>query len=161
MVAVDIGAGTGFWTLPLARIVGPNGAVYAVDVEPVMREELRALADAHDLRNVQVVASDEISIPLPDGIADLAVAGFVLHEPADHAAFVREIARLLKVGGRLLVVDWQKKPTEQGPLVGHRLSCEHAAALLTEAALTVEVRPSPTDDVYILLAKREEASGRA
>lgn len=64
---------------------------------------------------------------------------------------MRETARLLKLGGCLLVVDWQKKPTEQGPPVEHRLSREHAGALLTEAALTVEVRSCPND----------EATGRA
>ncbi len=85
------------------------------------------------------------------------MAGFVLHEPVDHASFLREIARLLKPGGRLLVVDWEKKLTEKGPPVGHRLAHEDASAHLTNAALAVGVLLSPKDDVYVLLAKKGNA----
>lgn len=156
-VAVDIGAGTGFWTLPLVRLVSPGGMVYAVDVEPVMLEDLTVLGRDNHLQNLRVVAATESAIPLPDDLADVAVSGFVLHEPDDRAAFVREIAPLLKPGGCLLAVDWHKKETEHGPPVQHRLPVEETEALLTGAGLTVDRVVSPNPDVYILIGRRSRA----
>jgi len=150
-VVVDIGAGTGFWTLPLSQLVGPAGMVYAVDVEPIMLEELGTLVREKQLSNVQVISSTEHEIPLSHAVADVAVAGFVVHEPADHAAFVREIVRLLRPGGRLLVVDWHQKPTEKGPPLEHRLAQREVETVLSDAGLTVERLDAPNADVYVLL----------
>src|SRR5437660_9250172 len=66
--AVDVGAGTGFWTEPLARLVGPTGRVIAVDVEPIMLNEIRTLTVQRGLTNVDLVQSGDASIPLDDGI---------------------------------------------------------------------------------------------
>ena len=150
--AIDVGAGTGFWTAPLARLVGPTGTVFAVDVEPLMLEEIRAMVAEHGLTNVEIVHSGEASIPLNDGLADLVLLGFVLHEPPDVEAFLAEIVRLLKPDGRVLVIEWQDHPTEAGPPLEYRVSAEEARALLGAAGLTVERLVSPTDDVYVLLA---------
>jgi len=158
-VAVDIGAGTGFWTLPLSQLVGPAGMVYAVDVEPIMHEELGTLVREKQLSNVQVVPSSEQEIPLSNAVADVAIAGFVVHEPADHAAFVHEIVRLLRPGGRLLVVDGQKKPSEKGPLLEHRLAQRDVEAMLSNAGLKVERLDAPNADVYVLLGRRAVADG--
>ncbi len=152
-VAVDIGAGTGFWTLPLSHLVGPAGTVYAVDVEPIMLEELHTLVREKQLSNVQVVSSTEQEIPLSNAIAAVAIAGFVVHEPADPAAFVHEIVRLLRPGGRLLVVDWHKKLTEKGPPLEHRLSQREAETLLSDAGLAVEQLDVPNAEVYVLLGR--------
>jgi ubiquinone/menaquinone biosynthesis C-methylase UbiE len=151
-VVIDVGAGTGFWTAPLARLVGPSGTVFAVDVEPLMLDEVRTLVAEHGLTNVEIVQSDEASIPLDDGVADLAVLGFVLHEPPEVDAFLAEIVRLLKPDGRVLVIEWQDHPTEAGPPLEYRVSAEEAQALLGAAGLAVQRIESPTDDVYILLA---------
>ncbi len=152
-VAVDIGAGTGFWTLPLSQLVGPAGMVYAVDVEPIMLEELGTLVRENQLSNVQVISSTEQEIPLSNAVAEVAIAGFVVHEPADHAAFVREIVRLLRPGGRLLVVDWHKKPTEKGPPLEHRLAQQEVETVLSDAGLTVERLDAPNAEVYVLLGR--------
>lgn len=152
-VVADVGAGTGFWTAPLARLVGPSGCVLAIDVEPIMLDEIRTLVAEQDLNNVKILQSEEASIPLADGIVDLAVLGFVLHEPPDIEAFLAEIVRLLKPEGRVLVVEWQDHPTESGPPLEYRISAEEARALLGAAGLAVERLESPTDDAYILLAR--------
>jgi ubiquinone/menaquinone biosynthesis C-methylase UbiE len=150
--AIDVGAGTGFWTAPLARLVGPSGTVFAVDVEPLMLEEIRSMVAENGLTNVETVQSDDASIPLEDGVADVAVLGFVLHEPPDMDAFLAEIVRLLKPEGRVLVIEWQDHPTQAGPPLEYRVSAEEARALLGAAGLLVQRIPSPTDDAYILLA---------
>ena len=150
---VDIGAGTGFWTAPLSQLVGPDGKVIAVDVEPIMLEELRTLVSTQQLRNVEIVQSEEVRIPLATRVADAAILGFVLHEPSDQAAFLREVTRLLKPGGRLLLVDWQKRPTEKGPPVEYRISEQQARSMLAHEGLAVEAVPAPTNDVYALLGR--------
>lgn len=149
---LDVGAGTGFWTEPLARQVGPDGRVFAIDVEPVMLDEIQSLVAQRGLTNVEAVQSDETSIPLDGGIADLVVLGFVLHEPDDVDSFLAEIVRLLKPSGRVLVIEWEDHPTPAGPPLEHRVSAEEARALLGAAGLSVQRIQSPTDDAYILLA---------
>ena len=149
---VDVGAGTGFWTEALSALVGPAGHVYSVDIEPVMLEELRTMVREIGLKNVEVIQSQETSIPLPSSTADSAVLALVLHHPAEPLELLREIIRLLKPDGRLLVVDWEDRPTEHGPPLEHRISREEAHALLGAAGLTVKNLASPSEDVYALLA---------
>ncbi len=153
-VVLDVGAGTGFWTEPLARLVGANGRVFAVDVEPIMLDEIRTLVAQQRLTNVEVVQSGESSIPLGDGIADLVVLGFVLHEPKDLDEFLAEIIRLLKPAGRVLVIEWQDHPTDAGPPLEYRVSAEEAQALLGASGLSVERIESPTNDAYIVLGSK-------
>jgi ubiquinone/menaquinone biosynthesis C-methylase UbiE len=151
MSVLDIGAGTGYWTLPLSRMVGPDGRVFAVDVEPLMIEDLHALVREHGLSNVEVVQSGELAIPLGDEVADVAVLGFVLHEPPDLLAFLHEMARLLVPGGRILVVEWHKRETEFGPPVDHRVSEDEARELLEAAGFSALPAPSPHEDLYVIL----------
>lgn len=151
-IVVDVGAGTGFWTVPLSTPVGPEGRVVAIDVEPLMLDEVRILAQAEGIEQIELVQSEELHIPLDDGIAAAAVLGFVLHEPADPPAFLREVKRLLRRAGRLLVVEWQKWETEKGPPVKHRISLAEARAMLQDEGFSVEVLSVPTPDAYALLA---------
>jgi ubiquinone/menaquinone biosynthesis C-methylase UbiE len=156
---VDVGAGTGFWTGPLSTLVGPTGRVLAVDVEPVMHDELRTLIKTRDLTNVEVVPSEEDSIPLGDAMADAAVLGFVLHEPADPSAFLHEICRVLRPAAHVLVADWQKKPTDVGPPLEHRLAEDEVVAMLEGETFEVERLEVPNSDVYVLVGVRRETAG--
>jgi len=153
LTVVEIGAGTGFWTETLSSLVGDSGTVYAVDVEPIMLEELRTLIREQGLTNVKVVASQAIAVPLRDHIADVAFLGFVLHELAEPIAFLREVVRLIKPGGTVLVADWHKRQTAQGPHVSERLSREEAQALLGAVGLTVSEAAAPSEDMYVLTAR--------
>ena len=148
---VDVGAGTGFWTLPLSQLIGPSGKVIAVDVEPIMLDELRTLIDSQNLSNVELVHSEELRIPLADAVADGAVLGFVLHEPDDPPALLREITRLLRPRRKILVVEFHKRVTEQGPPLAPRLAEEETKRMLEDAGFRVESLPAPNPDVYVLM----------
>lgn len=154
MTVVDVGAGTGYWVPPLSAAVGSAGRVIAADVEPLMVADLRTLVRERGLSNVEAVQSDEYHVPIADGTADAALLAFVLHEPPDPAALVREISRLLKPVGRVLVLEWQKRETEIGPPVEHRLSSEDTRSLLAAERYRVEPIASPHDDLYVLLGTR-------
>lgn len=133
MTVADIGTGPGFFTLPAARRVGPAGKVYAVDIEPAMLEQVRERATAEGITNVEAVLSREDRLPLPTRVVDVALLADVLHELLEPGKLLEEIARVLKPGGALAVVEWKKEQQEWGPPLEERLAPEQAEALLREA----------------------------
>lgn len=103
-VAVDVGAGTGLLTLPLAETVG---RVWAVDIAPAMCEYLRAKAASAGHQNVEMVVASATSLPLVDNSADLVVSNYCFHHVADpdKVRALSEAARVLRPGGRLIFGD--------------------------------------------------------
>lgn len=104
MRVLDVGCGIGYFAIPAARTVGPQGRVWACDVATEMVAHLRR--EGAGLPQLEGVVSEETRLPLPDGVADLALAAFVLHELEKPASLLKEAARVLKTGGRLLILDW-------------------------------------------------------
>ncbi len=129
-VFADVGCGPGFFTLPAAELVGEKGKVYAIDTQ---QEMLDSLKKRNPPRCVQIVRSEEEKIPVKDAVADLALMAYVLHEVADQTIFLKEVRRILKEGGRLLVIDWKKLKEEKGPPIEERLTEEEACGFLKKA----------------------------
>jgi len=101
---LDLGAGTGLLTLPLAE---HTEYVWALDISAGMREYLRAKAESAGLDNVRTVLASASSVPLVDGSVDLVVSNYCLHhlrEP-DKVRALREAWRVLRPGGRLVLGD--------------------------------------------------------
>ncbi len=133
----DVGCGPGFFSLPLAQLVGSAGTVYAVDMEPKMLESLKGRASEAGVANVVPVESTEDRIPLPDASVDFAFLACVLHELAGLGTLL-ETRRILRPGGLLGVVDWKKIDQDVGPPIEHRLSAEEAAMILREGGFRPE-----------------------
>ena len=129
---VEIGAGTALFAATFASLA-PAATVYAADIEPVMIEWMNANRPEVARGSVVPLLSQETSVPLPDGIADLVVMINLHHELTDPAATYREACRLLAVGGQLLAVDWAPFETPRGPSLAIRVSAERAIALLEQA----------------------------
>ncbi len=127
-ILLDVGCGSGYFSVPAARLVGPAGRVYAVDISLEMLMQVGRRIYAEGLVNVETVLSRETNIPLPDACADAALLANVLHEAEDRPALLGEVHRLVRPGGRLLVVDWVKTETPAGPPVADRLEPEAAEA---------------------------------
>jgi len=119
-IVVDVGAGSGFYAFPAAAAVGANGHVYAVDTSKELVELIRERAQARQVPNVEPVLSSPARIPIEDATADIALLANVLHGLPPKT--LDEAIRLLRPGGRLVDVDWKKKPTPDGPPVEHRLA---------------------------------------
>jgi len=133
MTVADIGAGPGFFTLPAAAKVGPTGKVYALDVAPEMLDRLRERAMAEAITNVETLVSRENEFPLPDASVDVALVANVLHETVEPVSFLREIARVLRPGAVLGVVEWRTDSLEKGPPVTERLAPETVEELMRAA----------------------------
>ena len=133
-VAVDIGAGTGYFALPLAQAVGASGRVIAVDSQGKMLEHLQKKIASSELSNVELVCAEADRTTLPAATADLVLLANVWHEIPDRTAALAEVRRIAKAGGRIAILDWRPdvKP-ENGPPLDHRLTPSSAIAELADA----------------------------
>ncbi len=108
MLVVEPGCGMGYFTLELARMVGPGGRVVAIDLQPRMLAGLRRRAGRAGLAariDARLAAPDRLGLDDLAGSADLAVALHVVHEVPDQRRFFAELTRALRPGGRLLFVE--------------------------------------------------------
>ncbi len=117
---VDYGAGTGVYTVVVAEAV-PDGRVVAVDALPRLAEMLRAKLTPDLAARLEVVETDDNTVPVPDGTADRVVMVDVLHHLYDQPGALAEVTRLLRPGGLFVVVDWGDKERPIGPPLGHVL----------------------------------------
>jgi ubiquinone/menaquinone biosynthesis C-methylase UbiE len=130
-VACDVGAGPGYFSLRLARAVGEDGHVYAVDVEPRILAVLRDRLRDSGARNVTPVLSLPDDSLLPAGRCDLILIVDTYHHFPDGPAYLRRLARALKSGGRIANVDFHKRELPVGPPPEHKVARE---AFLADAA---------------------------
>ena len=150
---VDIGCGPGRLTLPAARIVGGDGEVLAVDLQPEMLTIVERRATAEGLQNIRTVQAAAGSGALPAERFDLALLSFVLGEiPADRReAATREVAVALRPGGTLVVVEGIFDP--------HRQSREAVLALVEPAGLRLEREDRRLTSSLFVFHKPAPASG--
>jgi precorrin-6B methylase 2 len=109
MTVADLGSGTGYFTWRLARQVGPQGKVYAVDVQQSMLDLTKAAVEEHKLSNVEYVLATDASPRLPERALDLVFIAYAYHEFADPEAIMGAIRSSLKPGGRVLVLEYAKE----------------------------------------------------
>jgi len=156
--AADIGCGPGFFTIPAAQIVGPEGMVMAADIQGEMLTAVRSRAAELDLHNVRVVKTSETEIPIPPGSCDMTLLAFTLHEIDSHAIFLHRAARTLKPGGKLVVIEWEKREQAGGPPYADRLAPDDLLADAQAAGLRLTDRRSLGDDDYLCVFTRAEAT---
>jgi SAM-dependent methyltransferase len=102
---LDIGSGSGTDALSCARLVGPKGQVFALDMTAEMRAKLEAAVAAAGVGNVGLLEGDAEAIPLPDASVDVVTSNGVLNLVPDKARAIAVIQRVLKPGGRLQISD--------------------------------------------------------
>ena len=154
MVVADIGAGSGLFTIPLARALRPGGTVLAVEVDEALLHHITEAATEQGIINVKPVYA-EFNDPLLSEPVDLALINDVLHHIEDRATYLRNLAKYMKPGGRVALIDFIP---EKG---GHRgqpelqVSKEQAAALMAQAGLSpVEDIPLFEDKYFVIYAKK-------
>ena len=148
MTVLEPGPGMGFFTLEIARLVGPSGSVVAVDVQPRMIEALKRRARRAGLLDridARMVAPGSMAIDELDATVDLVFAFAVVHELPSAAGFFSEAARAMKPGARLLLAE----------PAGHVKETELAQQIAAAAASGLKVidRPPVGHSITALLEK--------
>ena len=113
MMVMDLGCGSGAFTPFVARVVGEQGKVYAVDIQPAMLRQLEhklARPENQDIKNIEMKQASVHELPLEDGTVDLVYMVAVLQEIPDRSRALREISRVLKPGGNLAVTEFLPDP---------------------------------------------------
>lgn len=106
----DVGAGTGLFTLEMARAVGPTGSVQAVEISPKFIEHIAGRAAAEGLDNVTTVLCSERDAMLPAGSVDVVFVCDTYHHFAYPTQTLNSLRRALRPGGRLVVIDFERIP---------------------------------------------------
>jgi len=107
MAVADIGAGSGYYSSRMAERVGPNGTVYAVDIQPEMIDILKVQMKQRRVTNVKAILGTETDPRLPAGALDLAIMVDVYHELEYPYEMLAAIVRALKPGGRVAFVEFR------------------------------------------------------
>jgi ubiquinone/menaquinone biosynthesis C-methylase UbiE len=123
----DVGAGTGYFSLPLAQAVGPEGKVYAVDAQAEMLSLLKQKLNRAAITNVELIPAEADQTGLLASSCDLFFLANIWHEIEDQHAVLREAQRVLKKGGRIDILDWRPDvEPEHGPPLVHRVEPSRA-----------------------------------
>ncbi len=149
----DIGAGAGWFTIHLARRVGPNGVVYAQDVQPQMIEAIRRRVSREGLQNVQTRLGVGSDPNLPVARLDAIVVVDAYQEVEDRVTFLQNLARALKPNGLIGVVNWKPGRGGPGPAENVRVDKGSVTADVRAAELRI-VDEETLPYQYMLVLKR-------
>jgi ubiquinone/menaquinone biosynthesis C-methylase UbiE len=158
MTVADIGAGTGLFTMLFADAVKPGGNVVAVDISPAFVEYIQQTAKKRRIRNVAAVLTDGVELKLPDASVDLVYMSDVYHHFEHPAETLASIRRVLKPGGRLVVVDYERIPGVTSPArVEHVRVDKQGAIREIEAAgfgLLAEKKKMMRDNYFLVFTEK-------
>jgi ubiquinone/menaquinone biosynthesis C-methylase UbiE len=133
----DLGSGSGYFTVHLARAVGPDGRVFAVDVDEEMNEYLRRRLEQAGIANVEVVQGRFEDPLLPDAGVDLVVTVDTYHHIDGRPEYFRRLRRDLAPGGRVAVIDYDGRKGWFVRLMGHYTPREDLLREMREAGYEV------------------------
>jgi len=155
ITVADIGAGTGYFAIPIAQAIAPGGRVFAVDLQPELLEILRGkLARPDAPANIVLLQGTASSTGLAEGNCDLALLANVWHELDDHPAALAELARILKRGGRIAVLDWRPDAERPpGPPLEHRLPACKVQQFFQDHGKRVDMVRNVGQYSYLVMAR--------
>lgn len=133
-VVADIGAGSGYYTFPMASKVGAKGKVYAVDIQPEMLNIIRTRMKRFKVKNVEPVLGTETDPKLPDNTVDTILLVDVYHEFSFPWEMTEAMVRALKPGGRIIFVEFRMEDTTVPIKLVHKM---------TQRQVLKEMEPHP------------------
>jgi protein-L-isoaspartate O-methyltransferase len=156
MTVCDLGAGTGYYTARMARIVGDSGKVYAVDIQPRMLELLRKRLASAGIANVETVAGAEAETNLPPDSQDMILLVDVYHEFSRPREMLRSIHRSLKADGRLVLLEFRKEDASVPIRLEHKMSIDEVRMELEPEGFVIDkvLNDLPWQHMIFLRKKR-------
>ncbi len=148
MIVLEPGPGMGFFTIPMARLVGASGRVIAVDLQPKMIQGLKRRAQKANVRehvDARVSSADNLSISDLEGRVDFTLAFAVVHEFPDAAHFFKEVSKVCKPNAQLLLAE------PKGHVDEENFAAELSAA--AAAGFSLAARPEISRSISALLVK--------
>jgi ubiquinone/menaquinone biosynthesis C-methylase UbiE len=149
-VVADLGAGGGWFTVRLAYRVGPNGKVYAEDIQHQMIDAIRRRVSREQLKNVETILGtpEDPHLPVP---VDAVLIVDAYHEMVQPVVLLRNVAAALKPNGRIGIVDYKKDGYGPGPLLEDRVDPERVIRDANAAGLQLLSRPTFLRYQYMLV----------
>jgi len=141
MHVADFGIGSGYFVIIMAKIVGENGSVAALDILEAPLEVVKDKAELEGLENIKFIRGDleaERGSTLDDSSLDFVLLANTLYQSEQKDKMIKEAARVLKVGSRLVVIDWKKDSDALGgPPEEFRASVEDVKAMVQAVGLNL------------------------
>lgn len=153
MSVADVGAGTGYFMERLAKAVGANGRVTMTDIEPAMVAHMTDRATRGKLAWVQAALASATGPGLAANTMDRVLIVDVWHHIADRVAYASSLAKSLKPGGKVYIVDFTME-TPMGPPREHRLAPQAIINDFTSAGLVANVIEESLPNQYIVVATK-------
>jgi len=153
MTVADIGSGPGYFTVPLAKYLY-DGTVYGIDVQQGMLDLIDSQAEAAHVNNIDTVLSKETKIPLDDATVDVALMSNVLHEASSPTRLIRDVARIVKKGGWIAIMEWRKEATRFGPPQKERVDLMEVEKLIGKLDLPIRARRIIAGTRYLILVEK-------
>ena len=158
MYVADLGAGSGAYTIAIAKKVGEEGKVNAVEVQKELLSKIRDLAVTEHLFNVEIIWGDiekEGGTKLGDATMDAIVISDVLFQAVEKGNLVREAHRILKKNRRVLLIEWVGSFGGLGPLLEEVVVPEKAKELFTENGFEYEKDIYAGDNHYGVIFRKK------
>lgn len=150
----DVGAGLGYFTLPMAQAVGVTGRVLAVDPSADACRELAHRAKNAQLSHVEIIQRPAETTGIPRASLDRILWHTMYHDVHDLGAAIEEMGRILKNGGRWVIVDWLKEDTGMGPPLTVRVSSDQAVDAVASRGFRVVSRFTPGPVTWGLVVEK-------
>lgn len=147
---LDVGAGTGYYTIPAAKFV--EGDVFALDIDPKMLKIINSKAEQEVLTNIKTLKGSLDHIPLPDHSIDFVFASLVLHEVKQLSHSLQQMKQVLKPDGYLACIEFEKKDTSSDK--HPRISSAMMEQEITNAGLKVTEKINLPNDLYTIIATK-------
>lgn len=155
----DFGAGHGYFTIPVAKIVGGDGKVYAIDIQKSVLDVIRSRARLEHILNIETVWSDLDQAGgsrIKDGYIDAVIIANILFQAEEKQDIIKEAARVLRQYGKLVVIEWMLEVNQSfGPPKESRITREEIKHWAKRAGLAFELEFGAGTHHFGLIFKKQ------
>lgn len=150
----DVGCGIGYFSIPMSKVVGESGKVYAIDISPNMLEEVKLRVEREKINNIETIQSLENDFKIRDKSVDMVFTSTVFHEIDSTNSFLKECNRVLKDQGCLVILDWNKVNEDYGPPIHKRKDIKEVIEAIENNKFSLNKEEYLGNSFYIVVAKK-------